>query len=570
MFGIECYDMHDKPLDHYTQWDVNQVLKVKVLDADDTLLDNAPCVHFANVKSTEALVVKSTVSGSNTIVVDVPNKILEEPWPLLVYIYLQDSSDAESQKTIIRIEIPVVKRVRPSDYEYVENIDRITADSIKSEIMDGIYDQFAESIADGSVAFPYVTILDSSNSKKQKVGAKSDRLTFTVDSQERTVLDDRDKTELNQSISAASSKIDSTNSNVSSLTSRVASVESGKVAKSDIVNDLTTDDSTKPLSAAMGKQLKDTIDSGGSASQLISQHNSSDSAHTDIRDLVSKAQSKADDAYTAAMAGGGTAAAGIEAHNTSPTAHADIRELIEGLQTGGGSFTALTDSEVQQLWDGTLTSSAKGLSGTGLRTLSDEIRTDMATKSHNHDASNITSGTLPIARGGTGATTADAVRKNVLSALSEYSSTIGYNFLMSTTDNNGTIGVLPFDVVKSAIGSGGSSGGGGGGSVERTNLWTGTWSAGPLTVSGIQNYEAFVMYNQANVAMICFMAPSKTSINGYGLLCTEMNVLRLDAVSLTVSGNQMMRTLPKTWILTGTQISTANESMTITRIDGLF
>lgn len=36
-----------------------------------------------------------------------------------------------------------------------------------------------------------------------------------------------------------------------------------------------------------------------------------------------------------------------------------------------------------------------------------------AASSHNHSASNITSGTLPIARGGTGATTVEAARTNL-------------------------------------------------------------------------------------------------------------------------------------------------------------
>ena len=36
-----------------------------------------------------------------------------------------------------------------------------------------------------------------------------------------------------------------------------------------------------------------------------------------------------------------------------------------------------------------------------------------AASSHNHSASNITSGTLPITRGGTGATTAEAARANL-------------------------------------------------------------------------------------------------------------------------------------------------------------
>lgn len=63
---------------------------------------------------------------------------------------------------------------------------------------------------------------------------------------------------------------------------------------------------------------------------------------------------------------------------------------------------------------------AKFLDLTGLQYLVDKIK-DWATPanigaapaSHNHSAANITSGTLPITRGGTGATTAAAARNNL-------------------------------------------------------------------------------------------------------------------------------------------------------------
>ena len=47
---------------------------------------------------------------------------------------------------------------------------------------------------------------------------------------------------------------------------------------------------------------------------------------------------------------------------------------------------------------------AKFLSEDGLRYFYNQIKSKFAPASHNHSAGNITSGTLPIARGGTGAT----------------------------------------------------------------------------------------------------------------------------------------------------------------------
>ena len=69
-----------------------------------------------------------------TIIADVPNVLLQEACPLLVYVYLTDANDSSSQRTVLFSEIPVRKRAKPSDYLFVDNINRITADMIKSEL----------------------------------------------------------------------------------------------------------------------------------------------------------------------------------------------------------------------------------------------------------------------------------------------------------------------------------------------------------------------------------------------------------------------------------------------------
>ena len=357
MFGVGCFDTHDNPIDHYTQWDINQKLKIVVYDVDSSLLKNAPYIHFANVKSTEALVVRSTVEGTDTIVVDVPNSLLQESWPLLVYVYLNDNLDAHSQKTIIKIEIPVHKRAKPSDYEYVENIERITAEVIKQEVTDTVYDEFVGNITSGTLSLPYMYITDATNGHRQRIGANNDKASLDVNTsgsmQSYSILDTRDKESLSQEIDSDVSDhnsstsahsdirelISNVNSRVDTVDSTVSTLNTSKINKSDIVNNLTTNDATRPLSAAMGMELKSSIDSGGSANELIAAHNTNDKAHEDIRDLVTAAHARADDAYTAAMAGGGSAAEGIEAHNTSQTAHMDIREMIESI-SGGETYTA--------------------------------------------------------------------------------------------------------------------------------------------------------------------------------------------------------------------------------------
>lgn len=134
MYEVPCLDLNGDTINKFYQWDVDQKIVISIEGCDKNYLKNAPEVHFCNVSRTEALIVRSTVSNNDTITADVPNILLQEPYPLLVYVYLTDANDSSSQKTILYSEIPIRKRARPSDYLYVENITRITAEMIKREI----------------------------------------------------------------------------------------------------------------------------------------------------------------------------------------------------------------------------------------------------------------------------------------------------------------------------------------------------------------------------------------------------------------------------------------------------
>lgn len=150
MYEVPCLDLNGSTINRFYQWDIDQKIVIELKGCDDRYLQNPPEIHFTNVSRTEALIVRSTVSYSgsdieshsdeatknagDTIVADVPNILLQEPYPLLIYVYLTDADDSSSQKTILYSEIPVRKRAKPSDYLYVENIKRITAEMIKKEI----------------------------------------------------------------------------------------------------------------------------------------------------------------------------------------------------------------------------------------------------------------------------------------------------------------------------------------------------------------------------------------------------------------------------------------------------
>lgn len=170
MYEVPCLDLNGDTINKFYQWDVDQKIVISLEGCDVNYLKNAPEVHFCNSSRKEALVVRSTVSNHDTITVDVPNVLLQEAYPLLVYVYLTDANDSSSQKTILYSEIPVRKRAMPSDYLYVENITRVTAEMIKKEIEQTTLDARTDAIA---------TITSTKNNACQAVDDKKNEFITT-------------------------------------------------------------------------------------------------------------------------------------------------------------------------------------------------------------------------------------------------------------------------------------------------------------------------------------------------------------------------------------------------------
>lgn len=113
---IDCFDQYDEPIEYYTQWDVDQTMRIVLHNYKKEYLAIPPEVHFANGRSKEAFVANSTVDGDDTIVVDIPDAILTFEYPMLVYVYMIDKNDPLSKRTIATTEIPIHKRAKPGDY----------------------------------------------------------------------------------------------------------------------------------------------------------------------------------------------------------------------------------------------------------------------------------------------------------------------------------------------------------------------------------------------------------------------------------------------------------------------
>lgn len=120
---FDCYGSYTT--DSVYQWDLNRRLAIRGLD-----YDSAPAIHFSNKKSTQALVVQSTIEDG-VIYCDVPNILLQEPYDIVGYVC--ECLDQELT-THEMIRIPVKLRVKPADYAYENNVEILTYYSLMSEI----------------------------------------------------------------------------------------------------------------------------------------------------------------------------------------------------------------------------------------------------------------------------------------------------------------------------------------------------------------------------------------------------------------------------------------------------
>ena len=115
MSNIICYDSDGNFLTNLYQWDNNQTITIRGIPILHT-----PVFHFCNRLSKGALVVSPKVSEGD-ITVAIPNILLQQAEPIMVYLY--QNTENNGSRTVHTIHLPVLPRPKPDDYEYNENID---------------------------------------------------------------------------------------------------------------------------------------------------------------------------------------------------------------------------------------------------------------------------------------------------------------------------------------------------------------------------------------------------------------------------------------------------------------
>lgn len=135
-FELRCFDFNGNHIDHLTQWDVNQELYIEHWDYEHT-----PIFNFYNIKSKNALVVKGSVESDGRAKCSIPNILLTEPYSISVFIYLENNN---SGRTVHISQIPVLKKLKPNDYEYKENIEYVSWIKLEAEAREYLAELEAE------------------------------------------------------------------------------------------------------------------------------------------------------------------------------------------------------------------------------------------------------------------------------------------------------------------------------------------------------------------------------------------------------------------------------------------
>ena len=138
---INCYGVTTS--DSVYQWDLNHTLAISGADTSKAI-----AIHFCNKKSTEAIVVPTTIDG-DVVTAPIPNLLLQEPHNVIAYLHTTSNDES---KTVEIINIPVIARVKPSEYEFIDNEDIYNFEILDGRITDYInssearYSEFTEEV----------------------------------------------------------------------------------------------------------------------------------------------------------------------------------------------------------------------------------------------------------------------------------------------------------------------------------------------------------------------------------------------------------------------------------------
>lgn len=102
--------------DSLYQWDKDRILSINGLN-----LDVAPEIHFTNI-SMQRAVARQSVLSDGVVTVKIPNSFLQVALTIMAYIGIWEG---DTFRTVEVVEIPVIPRVKPSDYTLTDDDEEV-------------------------------------------------------------------------------------------------------------------------------------------------------------------------------------------------------------------------------------------------------------------------------------------------------------------------------------------------------------------------------------------------------------------------------------------------------------
>ena len=230
------------------QWDIGRIATVDVV---------CDFVHFSNLKYGGSL----SVEVKNREVA-IPNKLLTSGEPIYCWAFVADENGNYTKQ---EQTLNVNKRAKPSDYVYTET-ETLTWKSLDERIT-----ELEKGGTGGGSGDMQKSVYDPNNNAKDifkyaddaaKLAVTNHALSNTAHSDIRGLI-----TGLTNRLNALADSDDTTLDQLSEIVAYIKSnkslidaITTEKVSVSDIIDNLTTNDASKPLSAAQGVALKALID----------------------------------------------------------------------------------------------------------------------------------------------------------------------------------------------------------------------------------------------------------------------------------------------------------------------
>ena len=263
------------------QYDYGSKLKVLGIPYSDVIQ-----VDFANINSSKATPVVTEPKEDGSFVADIPNSLLEQPINIMAYIYLATSNYGHTIKNIL---LPIIQRpkrntdpgedINPGDNPFQNALKQIKQNTEDIEKLNDEMEEMKENGTGGGITTesdPTVPAWAKSETKppytSEEVGADPTGTAESKVSAHNTSEESHNDirllieglaTRLNTLANSDDVDLDQMAEVVAYIKSNktlIDAITTSKVSVTDIVDNLTTSVSNRPLSAKQGVALKALID----------------------------------------------------------------------------------------------------------------------------------------------------------------------------------------------------------------------------------------------------------------------------------------------------------------------